>query len=56
MYTAEVVPNYKQSHGSFQVEKLLVDGVRLSGKAPNMHSYGQVGTFNIGFRCAAVDL
>jgi hypothetical protein len=52
MYSAEVVPNHKQSDSSFQIEKLLADSVRLSRKAPDMHSYGQVGTFNMRSRYA----
>src|SRR5205823_13317878 len=36
----------------FQVEEFLADSVRLSGKAPDMHSYGQVGTFNMRSRDA----
>src|SRR5437660_11541540 len=52
MNSAEVVPNHKQSNGSFQIEKLLADSVRLSGKAPDMNSYGQVSAFNMRSRDA----
>ena len=34
MYSAEVIPNHKQSHSRFQIEEFLADSVCLSSKAP----------------------
>src|SRR5947207_14782238 len=52
MNSAEVIPNHKQSNSRFQVKEFLADSVRLSGKAPNVHSYGQVSAFNMRSRDA----
>src|SRR5215831_62798 len=50
MNTTEVVPHDKERYSSFQHRELLTDGVGLSRKAPNVHSYAQIRPFDVGSR------
>src|SRR5579864_9153599 len=52
MHSTEVVPNYEQRNSSFQHGEFLADSVRLSGKAPDMHSYAQIRSLNVRSRNA----
>jgi hypothetical protein len=49
MNAAKIVPDNKQSNGSFQHREFLTDGISLSGKPSYVHMDRQIRPF--GVRC-----